>query len=212
VPSQFEPSHYFSPAPDVASRRRTVDLVLPEGRLVHLATDRGTFSPDHVDAGTRLLLSTAPDPGTARTLIDLGCGYGPIAVTMALRAAPDATVWAVDVNERARALCAENAEANGVGDRVRVVAPDEVPSDLAVDLLWSNPPIRIGKAALHELLGGWLDRLSADGSAVLVVNRNLGADSLARWIEQGGRTTERLASRAGFRVLRVAPGRPEAAG
>ena len=204
MPSPSEPSHYFDPAPEVGSRRRSIELALPEGRLVQLTTDRGVFSADHVDPGTRLLLATAPPLDDARTLVDVGCGYGPLAIAMALRAGEGATVWAVDVNERARALCAENAEINGVADRVRVVAPDEVPDDLVVDTVWSNPPIRIGKAALHELLAGWFARLAPDGTAVLVVQRNLGADSLARWIEQGGRPVERLASRAGFRILSVA--------
>ncbi|MBX3313478.1 MAG: methyltransferase [Actinobacteria bacterium] len=208
MPSPSEPSHYFDPAPSVGSRRRTVDLVLPEGRLVTLITDQGVFSGDHVDPGTRLLIATAPPLDDARTLVDVGCGYGPIAITMALRAAEDATVWAVDVNERARVLCAENAEANGVGARVRVVAPEEVPDDLVADVVWSNPPIRIGKPALHALLTGWFDRLAPDGTAVLVVQRNLGADSLARWIGEGGRPVVRLASRAGYRVLTVGGGDP----
>ena len=204
MPSPPDPSHYFSSSPTVPSQRSEVDLVLPEGRIVRFVTDRGVFSGERIDPGTRLLLSTAPSLDDAATLVDVGCGYGPVAVTMALRADAGATVWAVDVNERARALCAENAEANGVGDRVRVVAPGEVPDDLVVDRLWSNPPIRVGKAAAHDLLTGWLDRLGPDGRAVLVVHRNLGSDSLARWLGEQAWAVERLASRAGYRVLEVA--------
>lgn len=210
MPTPPEPSHYFSSAADVASRPKDLELVLPEGRLVRLTTDRGVFSGDRVDPGTQLLLATTPPLGEARTLVDVGCGYGPVAVSMALRAAPGSTVWAVDVNERARALCAANAEANGVADRVRVVSPDEVPTDLVVDRVWSNPPIRIGKAAVHELLGGWLDRLAPDGSAVLVVHRNLGSDSLTRWLRDRGWAVDRLASRAGYRILDVHAAAPEA--
>jgi 16S rRNA G1207 methylase RsmC len=138
-------------------------------------------------------------------LADVGCGYGPIAVTLALRGGPGTVVWAVDVNERARHLCAANAAANGVGHQVRVVAPADVPHDLVLDQLWSNPPIRIGKAPLHDLLGGWLDRLRPGrGEAALVVHRHLGADSLTRWMADEGWATERLATRAGYRILRVA--------
>lgn len=205
MPTPPEPSHYFSSAPDVGSRPKDLDLVLPEGRVVRLTTDRGVFSGDRVDHGTQLLLATTPPLGDATTLVDIGCGYGPVAISMALRAGAGSTVWAVDVNERARALCAANAEANGVGDRVRVVAPDEVPDDLAVDRIWSNPPIRIGKAAVHDLLGGWLGRLTGHGSAVLVVHRNLGSDSLARWLRDRGWVVDRLASRAGYRILEVRP-------
>ena len=176
--------------------------MLPEGHLVRLHTDRGVFAADQVDAGTRVLLAEGPPVDGAAVLADVGCGYGPIAVTLALRA-PSALVWAVEVNERARDLCRSNAEANGVGERVRVVAPEQVPADLVVDQVWSNPPIRVGKAALHDLLTGWLDRLAPTGSAALVVQKHLGADSLARWLTEQGWATKRLTSRAGYRVLSV---------
>jgi 16S rRNA (guanine1207-N2)-methyltransferase len=177
--------------------------VLPEGRLLTLATDRGTFSPERVDAGTRALLSQGPPAPTARTLADLGCGYGPIALALALRTSPPAQVWAVDVNERSRDLCAANAASNGVADRIRVVAPDEVPDDLVVDELWSNPPIRIGKPALHDLLRTWLGRLAPGGVAMLVVQKHLGADSLGRWIGESGWPTERVATLGSYRILRA---------
>ena len=205
-PPQPDPAdHYFSARPVGASERRQIELVLPEGRLVPLVTDAGVFSGDKVDDGTRVLLAEGPTVAGAAVLADVGCGYGPIAVTLALRA-PDAVVWAVDVNERARELCRHNAEANGVGDRVRVVAPDEVPADLVVDQVWSNPPIRVGKAVLHDLLRTWLDRLRpGSGSASLVVQKHLGADSLVRWLVDEGWPTQRLVSRAGYRILAVSP-------
>lgn len=170
------------------------------------------FSADKVDDGTRLLLAEGPSLDGATSLVDVGCGYGPIAITLALRA-PDAVVWAVDVNERARALCRSNAAANGVGERVRVVTPDDLPADLVVDQVWSNPPIRVGKAALHDLLAGWLVRLRpGTGSATLVVQKHLGADSLARWLTGAGWPTERVVSRAGYRVLSVRSGPASPAG
>ena len=135
-------------------------------------------------------------------ILDLGCGWGPIACVAAVRA-PWATVWAIDVNERARQLTAHNAEQAGVAARVRVAAPDEVPGDLRFDRILSNPPIRIGKAALHELLRTWLARLGPSGRAHLVVQKHLGSDSLARWLDGQGHATTRLTSRAGYRVLEV---------
>ena len=69
--------------------------------------------------------------------------------------------------------------------------------------IWSNPPVRIGKDALHALLGQWLGRLAADGSAYLVVGRNLGADSLHRWLAGQGWPVTRLAARSGYRLLQV---------
>ncbi|HEX4822301.1 MAG TPA: methyltransferase [Acidimicrobiales bacterium] len=197
-------SQYFEPDPDVASRPRTVDLVLPDMTL-HLRTDRGVFSAANVDPGTKLLLleGASPPVGT-RDLLDLGCGYGPIALALARRA-PEATVWAVDVNRRALALCAANADANGLKN-VRTVEPDDIPDDVRFAGIWSNPPIRIGKTALHELLLRWLARLDAGAHAWLVVQKHLGSDSLAKWLTEQGWDATRRVSRSGYRLLEV--GRP----
>lgn len=192
-------SHYFDERPDVESSRTVVDVALPDVAFT-LATDRGVFSHGHVDTGTLLLLQQAPPPPRLGHLLDLGCGAGPIALALAKRS-PDATVWAVDVNDRARQLTAANAVRNAVTN-VRAVAPDGVPGDVELATIWSNPPIRIGKRALHDLLLLWLGRLAPDGDAILVVHKHLGADSLQRWLGEHGFPTERIASRAGFRLLR----------
>jgi 16S rRNA (guanine1207-N2)-methyltransferase len=197
-------SHYFSEHPATASRPHTLELALPDVHL-RLVADRGVFAGRHVDPGTRTLLLESPHPDDrAADLLDLGCGYGPIALTLARRA-PRATVWAVDVNERARALCEANAAANEVAN-VRVAAPDEVPEDVRFAGIWSNPPVRIGKPRLHALLRAWLARRAPDGRAWLVVHKQLGSDSLARWLAGEGFTVRRLASRAGYRVLEVGGG------
>ncbi len=193
-------SHYFSPSPDAASRPSTVRLDLPDLSLT-LRTDRGVFSVARIDPGTKYLLSEAPAPPTAGHLADIGCGYGPIALTMATRS-PGATVWAVDVNERALELTRANAAAAGL-DNVRVVTPDAVPDDVRLAALWSNPPVRVGKAALHDLLDLWLGRLDTDGAALLVVQKHLGSDSLHRWLEARDWSVTRLGSRAGYRLLEV---------
>lgn len=196
-------SQYFEPDPAVTSRRRTIELVLPDTTL-RLQTDRGVFAATAVDPGTKLLLLEAGRPPEgAVDLLDLGCGYGPIALTLARRA-PQATVWAVDVNRRALALCRANATANGITN-VQVVEPDAVPADVRFAGIWSNPPIRIGKPALHDLLHTWLGRLGGGGRAWLVVQKHLGSDSLARWLGDGGWTVTRRASRSGYRVLEVEP-------
>jgi 16S rRNA (guanine1207-N2)-methyltransferase len=191
-------SHYFSAQPEAAHRPGLVRVVLPDLYL-ELATDSGVFSPGRLDPGTRVLLDLAPPPPPDGDLVDLGCGYGPVACVLAARS-PGATVWAVDVNERALELCARNAAKAGLAN-VRCVTPDDpaVPGRIAG--LWSNPPIRIGKPALHALLASWLARLS--GPAYLVVGRNLGADSLAAWLTGQGWPATRMASRAGYRLLRA---------
>ena len=202
-------SHYFTPAPEARSRPGSVRLDLPDLSLA-LATDRGVFSAGRVDPGTKVLLLAAPAPPPAGDLLDLGCGYGPIALTMAARA-PGATVWAVDVNERARRLTAANAAAAGLGN-VRVAAPDEVPPDLRFAAVWSNPPVRVGKAVLHDLLAGWLGRLAPAGYGLLVVLKHLGADSLHRWLAAEGWAVERVASRMAYRVLDVRAAGDDGAG
>jgi 16S rRNA (guanine1207-N2)-methyltransferase len=198
--------HYFDAQPEVASRPAEVSLSLPEGE-VRLRTDRGVFSVGRVDPGTTILLRAALGPSSLchGNLLDLGCGYGPIAVTLARRA-PHATVWAVDVNERALDLTRENATALGLAN-VRVATPSAVPSDVRFDEIWSNPPIRIGKDALHELLLTWLGRLQPGGRSLLVVQKHLGGDSLATWLTEQGYPTTRLRSKQAYRVLEVvAPG------
>lgn len=193
--------HYFTASPASSDERRPLTVHLG-GRDVVVQTAGGVFSPDHVDTGTRVLLDEVPEPPAAGDLLDLGCGWGPLALELALRA-PQARVWAVDVNERARDLAAGNASRLGL-DRIVVAAPDEVPAGLRFAAIWSNPPIRIGKSALHELLGAWLPRLAPGGAAHLVVAKALGADSLLRWLaDEAGFEAERVATAKGFRVLRV---------
>ncbi|HVE17452.1 MAG TPA: methyltransferase [Ilumatobacteraceae bacterium] len=192
--------HYFDEDPDAPSLPRDVELWLPDMSLT-LTTDRGVFGYDQIDAGSKLLLLNAPPPPPTGNLLDLGCGVGTIALPLARRA-PGATVWSVDVNSRARDLCATNAIANGITN-VRVVAPDDVPDDLTFGCIWSNPPIRVGKKALHEMLLMWLERLAPAGYAVMVVHKHLGGDSLQRWLTEVGYPTTRLASSSGYRILQT---------
>ena len=193
-------SHYFDEHPDVGSDRATVTLTVGDRPLV-LATDRGVFSRGEIDAGTAVLLRKAPPPPSRGTILDLGCGYGPIALALASQS-PDAAVWAVDVNQRALELATENAAANGLAN-VTVREAGAVPSDLAFDAIYSNPPVRIGKEALHDLLTQWVPRLTPEGAAYLVVQRHLGADSLHAWLERQGFPVSRVGSSKGFRVLKV---------
>lgn len=192
--------HYFAARPEAASRPATVELVLPDLHL-RLETDRGMFSPDRVDPGTRILLETVPTPPADATLLDLGCGYGPIALTMATRS-PGSMVYGVDVNERALELARHNATAAQLNNVRFIVAGTEDPR-LRYDAIWSNPPIRVGKPALHDLLTTWLDRLTPTGTAHLVVQKHLGSDSLQRWLNDQGWPTRRATSRAAYRVLAV---------
>jgi len=193
-------SQYFAEEPAAAHRPGTVHLVLPDMHLT-LATDAGVFSPGRLDPGTRLLLEAAPPPPPAGNLLDLGTGYGPLALALAKRA-PGARIWAVDVNQRALDLCAGNAASAGLVN-VCCLPADDPGLPASYELIWSNPPIRIGKRALHAMLTAWLGRLAPGAAAYLVVQRNLGSDSLQRWLAESGWAASRYAARAGYRVLEV---------
>jgi len=193
--------HYFTSTPGSTPRNHHVELDTDRGR-VRLRSSDGTFSPRRIDPGTAVLLASLPDPSgwPDGPVLDLGCGYGPIAVTVAIRS-PARSVWGVEVNERAAEDCRHNARALSLD--IRVAAPEEVPEAQRFAAIVSNPPVRIGKAALRTLLTHWLPRLVDDGEAWLVVQRHLGADSLAAWLDEVGWNTERVRSRRGYRVLRV---------
>ena len=194
--------HYFSAEPSSSVREREIAFMIG-GRVYRLTTASGVFSGDRLDPGTAVLLRKTPLPGPrGGVFLDLGCGYGPIACALA-DTSPDARVYAVDVNNRALDLTRRNADAAGLGDRVIAARPEDVPPDVRFDEIWSNPPIRVGKAELHELLARWLPRLSTDGTAWLVVARHLGSDSLADWLAGQGWAVQRFASQKGFRILRV---------
>jgi 16S rRNA (guanine1207-N2)-methyltransferase len=196
----MDTGHYFDTSPAASSAPRTVTFALPDV-TVDLHTDRGVFSADRIDPGTRLLMLEAPAPPPTGDLLDLGCGYGPIAVVLGLRA-PDARVWAVDINERARALTAANARALGAAN-VTVSGPEDVPEGMHFAAIYSNPPIRVGKAGLHGLLETWVPRGDVTW---LVVSKHLGADSLARWMaSERGWSVERIVSRVSYRILGIRP-------
>ena len=196
-------SHYFETPTGPEARREIHANVW--GRHHTLVTANAVFSASRLDPGTAVLLrEVEPDPD-ARRLLDLGCGYGPIAIALASEC-PDAIVDAVDVNERALELVRVNAAASGLGDRVRALLPEDADPNARYDEIWSNPPIRVGKQALHDPLDTWLPRLPDDGVARLVVSKNLGADSLQRWLGGRGWDCQRVASAKGFRVFEVTRG------
>jgi 16S rRNA G1207 methylase RsmC len=199
----MESDHYFSSSPSSPENLRRIRVSIA-GQPVDVVTASGVFSPDHIDTGTAVLLGNTPPPPAGGHLLDLGCGWGPIALTLAMDA-PHATVWAVDVNERALDLVRANASTLGLSN-VNAVLPGDVPEDVVFRTIRSNPPIRVGKNQLHGLLEEWIPRLDERSDAWLVVSRNLGSDSLQRWLTatfHPGYSVHRSATAKGFRVLRV---------
>lgn len=192
---------YFERTPRTSERSiREITWTLDE-RALTVQTSGGVFSRARIDAGTEFLLDKVPAPPAAGVALDLGCGWGPIAMALAIRS-PRLEVWAVDVNEQAVALTTVNAHRNGL-TTITATRPEDVPAAVSFDVIWSNPPIRIGKPELHQMLETWLPRLSPTGEAWLVVSRHLGADSLATWLVNQNWDCERYASRKGYRLLQV---------
>ncbi len=195
--------HYFSNSPESELKLRTIHARI-SGEIRELLTANGVFSPEHIDTGTSVLLASVPTPPPGGNLLDLGCGWGPIALSLALES-PHATVWAVDVNERALDLVRANAQKMSIPN-INAVTPESVPDGVNFTTIWSNPPIRVGKNELHGLLELWLPRLEAESDAWLVVQRNLGADSLHRWLQSTlpeEFTFVRAATNKGYRVIRA---------
>ena len=195
--------HYFSETPGSDYKPKEISVVI-NGHEVLVTTAGGVFSPDHIDQGTNVLLTHLDEAPAGGNILDIGCGWGPIALSLA-SASPKATVWAVDVNQRSLELTAANARRLGLKN-IKCVTPEDVPSDLEFSGIWSNPPIRVGKDVLHEILLTWLPRLQDQAEAYLVVQKNLGADSLHRWLEAElpeNFSTVRVDTAKSFRVLRV---------
>jgi 16S rRNA G1207 methylase RsmC len=195
--------HYFSASPASPENLRRIRVTLA-GTDAEVFTAGGVFSPDHIDTGTAVLLTNSPPPPPGGDLLDLGCGWGPIALSLAIES-PHATVWAVDVNERALDLVRRNATLLGLSN-VNAVRPDDVPGEVMFRSIRSNPPIRVGKHELHGLLERWIPRLDERSDAWLVVQRNLGSDSLQRWLAATftpGFSVHRAATGRGFRILKV---------
>lgn len=190
--------HYFDAEPGVDDDRRDITATI-WGREYAFTTARGVFARSGLDKATAILLRESEPPAGASTVLDLGCGWGPIGCAIATEC-PDTIVHAVDPNLRALDLVRVNADRFGVGDRVLAYPPEQVPP-ATYDEVWSNPPIRVGKTELHAILLHWLPRLAPGGVARLVVGKNLGADSLQRWLTEQGYPTERVTSAKGFRVL-----------
>ena len=202
--------HYFSADPSVPFSREPFSCQV-WGQRLDLVSGSGVYSRGRLDGGTAVLFRETQPPAPGHVL-DLGTGYGVIGLAVAAAwrrdgVPPEAgSVTGVEVNQRAVLLAGENARVLGLADRYRVLEPGDVPDDVRFDEIWSNPPIRIGKQALHDLLLHWFPRLRPDGRAVMVVGRNLGGDSLQAWLTGQGYPTTRLASAKGFRVLESRPG------
>lgn len=198
--------HYFSDMPPASQSELSTLEFTAAGHDLRMQVADQVFSATRLDPGTKVLLSEAPTPPATGRFLDLGCGWGVIATVLGL-ASPTAEVWAVDVNARALDLTNRNAQANGANNvstfKAHEALADALEKKIKFDLIWSNPPIRVGKAETHQILLDWLSLLAPEGEAWLVVAKNLGADSLLNWLNEQGFHAEKAHSKKGFRIIRV---------
>lgn len=195
--------HYFSAEPKGPLKIKSIEIPVA-GVLQHVSTASGTFSPLQLDVGTEVLIGQMESAPNSGDILDLGAGWGPISLNLA-KLRPKARIWAVDVNTRSLELTAKNAKDLGLSN-ISTATPDQVPEEISFSGIWSNPPIRIGKKELHQMLLLWLPRLEPNGEAYLVVQKNLGSDSLQKWLAEelkGGFEVSRLTSEKTYRIIRV---------
>ena len=194
--------HYFSEDPEVERREREVVFEVG-GKVISAKSVSGTFSTSGLDQGTKVLLTLHEYFPKTGEVLDIGSGWGPIALSIA-SLCPKTKVFAVDVNGRAISQTKENASRLGLTN-VFAYLPEQLDKNLEFDAIWSNPPIRIGKKALHALMRDYLPRLKGGGSAYLVVQKQLGAESFQKWLstEFQGFEVSKVANSKGYRVIRA---------
>ena len=204
--SKTSGEQYFSANPNSLDLRRTLQVDL-RGKEVSVQVSNGVFSSSKLDLGTAVLLKHAPQPPENGRFFDIGCGWGAISLALGFES-PNAQIYAVDVNERALDLTDINAKNAGLNNIHTYLVEDALKEDSSknIDLIWSNPPIRVGKDVLHNILLTWLPRLKVGGAAYLVVQKNLGSDSLIPWLSKNlgeDFSVEKYASSKGYRIIEV---------
>ena len=204
--SKTSGEQYFSANPNSLDLRRTLQVDL-RGHKVSVQVSNGVFSSSKLDLGTAVLLKHAPQPPENGRFFDIGCGWGAISLALGFES-PNAQIYAVDVNERALELTDINAKNAGLNNIHTYLVEDALKEDELkdIDLIWSNPPIRVGKDILHNILLTWLPRLKVGGTAYLVVQKNLGSDSLIPWLSKNlgeDFSVEKYASSKGYRIIEV---------
>jgi 16S rRNA (guanine1207-N2)-methyltransferase len=201
--------HYFSQQPASEQRLTSVSFEV-NGQTFDVTASTGTFSSTRLDAGTKVLLDQFENFPQSGDVLDIGCGWGPISLAIA-KASPDTRVWALDVNQRSLDLVRKNAAKYDLKN-ITACTQDELPETVRFQAIWSNPPIRVGKKVLHELMLRFIPRLERGGEAMLVVQKQLGAESFQKWLQENfsDHQVSRHAIDKGYRVIRVtAPATPQ---
>lgn len=196
-------SHYFQDDPELAHDYRTYSFTL-FGEEITLQSDAGVFSKDGLDDGSKLLLETIGKADLGGSILDLGCGIGPIGLSLAVLD-PHRHVVLSDINPRALACCRANAERLGLEKRVDVVESDVYDAfhNQLFTAVVTNPPIRAGKAVTYAIYAGAVSHLHQGGSLILVIRKQQGADSCFRYLQTIFSEVEILASKKGYKIIKA---------
>ncbi len=191
--------HYYSQNPTAAHKYKTLQITL-RGKDYTFLTDAGVFSKDRVDRGTRLLIQHM-EIAKGDTVLDLGCGYGPLGI-VAANLAYEGRIYLVDVNERAVELSKENLSLNGIHNAEVLQSNGFSAIDnMRFDVIISNPPIRAGKATVYQLMEDSLAHLKEGGRLYVVARTKQGARSLAKEIERLFGNVQEVGKGGGYRVM-----------
>lgn len=194
--------HYFSKNPDSEHRPRQFSYQL-RGKEYTFHTDAGVFSKSEVDFGSRLLIETFQWPEVDGPVLDAGCGYGPIGISLAAEK-PERTIHMIDVNDRALSLARENAKTNQI-QNVQIYESDRLQnvSETNFAAVLTNPPIRAGKQVVFEILQTGFEKLKEGGELWVVIQKKQGAPSVEKELERLAGSCETAAKSKGYFILRA---------
>ncbi|WP_456272775.1 class I SAM-dependent methyltransferase [Bacillus sp. AK031] len=194
-------NHYYSRTPEVKSDPQSMEVVLRDFKF-RLKTDQGVFSKNEIDFGSRLLIDVFSETAVDGPLLDVGCGYGPIGLSMA-KSFPGRVVHMVDVNERALGLAGDNANSNGISNvSIYESSCFESVQEKNFSAILTNPPIRAGKSTVHEILADSYNHLAVGGELWVVIQKKQGAASAEKKMAEIFGNAETAAKKKGYQILK----------
>lgn len=194
--------HYFDENPEISSQVREISFTLFDKKYTYY-TDNGVFSKSRIDEGTYIFLKVLVPLGLSGRILDLGCGYGPIGLTIAQNS-KEARVDLADINSRALALASRSGDRLNLNSRVTFLHSDiyekiEGPYDSIV----VNPPIRAGKVVTYSMYSGARQRLIDGGSLYVVIRKKQGAESAFKYLETVFENVSVLHKEKGYWIIQA---------